>query len=796
MVGALLQHYRIRQRLGAGGMGEVYLAEDTRLGRDVALKLLSAASQADQERRARLLTEARAASALRSSHIAAIYDIGEHDGAIYLVMEYVEGTTLSQRLKDGPLPIREALGIALQVADALSEAHSRGIVHRDVKSANIIVTPRGQAKVLDFGLAKFIQPPAGSASLEARVTFEETLAGMVLGTVSYMSPEQALGRQVDGRSDLFSLGVVLYEMVTGRLPFEGRTFAEIVDAIINQPPPAPARFNYEIMPALESIIRKALEKNPDFRYQTARDFYIDLHRLKDELDDAERHRAGGTSHRLDSSAERAPAVPRSASIAVMTFTNITREPADEWIGSGIAETVSADLKNIHNLSVIGRERIFDALRNLQSSEAAALDDRFGIEIGRGLGARWIVAGGYQRFGDKVRITARFVDVDTGVVLRNVKIDGSLSDIFTLQDRIVFELTRDLNLELQSGEIAEIQKPETRSVEAYELYSRGMMALRMASRDAPDRAILLFEKALAIDPEYAAAWAGLGGGYQLKGAQLSMPELLEKAIAYERRALALDPSLADAHAWLGSALLALGRPDEALEAFRQAVALEPGQARPWSMLARGYWIGKGRLTEGIEALERAAAINPQFGYAYLQLAFLYTETGDFEKAEAAAQKAVDLQERYISGEEGLIIVGAHTRLGYVRYRQGRYEEALKEYQSELLFLTATDHALRVRSLIELHQKLGAAYLRLGRREDAERHLALAIRSYEERLAQGVDDPQTKYYVALAHALRGERERAITYLQQTYERLGALNRRRAANDPDLESLRDELRDRGLI
>jgi serine/threonine protein kinase/Tfp pilus assembly protein PilF len=796
VVGTQLQHYRIRERLGAGGMGEVYLAEDTRLGRDVALKFLSAASQADAERRARLLTEARAASALRSSHIAAIYDIGEHDGAVYLVMEYVEGTVLSQRLKEGPVPIREALAIALQVADALSEAHGRGIVHRDVKSANIVVTPRGEAKVLDFGLAKFLQPLAGTAAVDARLTFEQTIAGMVLGTVSYMSPEQALGRAVDGRSDLFSLGVVLYEMVTGRVPFEGRSFAEVVDAIVNQPPPAPARFNYDVTPALETIIRKALEKSADFRYQTARDFYIDLHNLKAELDDVERHRAAGTVHRADSGERPAPAAPLGHSIAVMTFTNITREPADEWIGSGIAETVSADLKNIHNLAVIGRERIYDALRNLQSSAAAALDDRFAIEIGRGLGARWIVAGGYQRFGDRLRITARFVEVDTGVVLRNVKIDGDLAEMFTLQDRIVFELTRGLQLELESAEIAEIQKPETRSLQAYELYSRGMMTLRMAARDAPDRAILLFEKALAIDPDYAEAWAGLGGGYQLKGTQLSMPELIEKAIEHERRALALDPALADAHTWLGSALLSLGQPDEALGAFRQAVALEPGQARPWAMLARGYWIGKGQLAEGVEALERAVAINPQFGYAYLQLAFLFTELGEFGKAESAAQKAVDLQERYISGEEGLMIVGAHTRLGYVRYREGRYEEAVKEYQSELLFLTAADHALKVRSLIELHQKLGAAYLRLGQRQDAERHLSLAIRSYEERVAQGVDDPQTKYYAAAAHAVRGEHERAIAYLQQTYQRLGALNRRRAAGDPDLESIRDELHARGLL
>jgi serine/threonine protein kinase/Tfp pilus assembly protein PilF len=795
VVGSTIQHYRVRSRLGSGGMGEVFLAEDLRLGREVALKFLAPESQADDERRARLLTEARAASALRSSNIAAIYDIGEHEGTMYLVMEYVEGEPLSERVARGPLPVRAAVDVILQVADALTEAHGRGIVHRDIKSANIMLTPRGQAKVLDFGLAKFLQPPGGSAAVDAALTFEHTVAGMVLGTVSYMAPEQALGRTVDGRSDLFSLGVVLYEALTARLPFEGATFTEVVDAILNHAPPPVARYAGEVPPQIEIVVRKALEKNPDFRYQSARDLYIDLHGLRDELDDQERHRGGRVAD--SASGLHAPSAPAPGNaVAVVTFTNVTREPSDEWIGAGIAETVTSDLKNVKGLTVIGRERIFDALRMLQSGDVSQLDDRFAIELGRGLGARWIVAGGYQRLGDHLRITARFVEVQTGVVLRNVKIDGALSDIFNLQDRIVFELTDDLHLQLGGSEIAEIQKAETRSVAAYELFSRGMMTLRMAARDAPDRAISLFEKALAIDPDYAEAWMGLGGGYQLKGAFLNLPELIEKAIECERKALALDPSLADAHTWLGAALLARGRIDEAMTTLRRAVDLDPGQARPWAMLARGYWVGKGKVAEGIDALERAVGINPEFGYAHLQLAFLYTELQEYEKAEAAAERAVDLQERYTSGEEGLLIVGAHTRLGYVHYRRGRYAEAVKEYQSELVFLSATDHMLKERALIELHQKLGAAYLRLGQSADAERHLKLAIRNYEERVARGADDPNTKYYAAVAYALRGETERALRYLEDTYPKLGALNRHRIGHDPDLESVHPALAAKGMI
>jgi tetratricopeptide (TPR) repeat protein len=324
----------------------------------------------------------------------------------------------------------------------------------------------------------------------------------------------------------------------------------------------------------------------------------------------------------------------------------------------------------------------------------------------------------------------------------------------------------------------------------------VLTLRLASRDAPDRAISLFEKALAIDPEYAEAWAGLGGAYQLKGAFLNLPELLEKAIECERRALALDPELADAHTWLGAAQLALGRADEAVASLQRAIELEPGQARPWATLARAHWIGRGDLRQGVAALERAVVINPQFGYGHLQLAFLYTELGEYERARAAATVAVDLQERYISGEEGLLIVGAHTRLGYVHYRQERYADAVQEYLRELAFLTPSDHVLKDRSLIELHQKLGAAYLRLGQAADAERHLALAIRSYEERLARGADDPATKYYAAIALALRGETDRAVKYLEQTWPRLGALNRQRAAHDPDLEPVRPALTAKGLL
>jgi tetratricopeptide (TPR) repeat protein len=775
MVGSTVQHYLVRERLGAGGMGEVYRAEDVRLGRPVALKFLTPSLQADPESRQRLMNEARAASGLRSPHIAVTYDMGEHEGSIFIVMEYVEGELISTRIGRGPLPVRDGVAVALQVADALDEAHGRGIVHRDIKSANLISTPRGIVKVLDFGLAKFVVRRPDVAATLAR----QTAAGIVLGTVAYMSPEQALGREVDHRSDLFSLGVVLYEMLAGRVPFDGASVTEVVDQILHADPAPPSRLNREVPETLDALVRRALVKDVGGRYQTARQMYEDLQQFGQALEAAERGNA------------RTPPGRRlvEPAVAVMTFSNITGEPADDWIGSGIAETVTGDLKNIRGLAVIGRALIFDALKNL-SGGATALDDRVAIDVARRLGAAWVVVGGYQRRGSLIRITAQFVNVADGALIKTVKVDGQIDQIFDLQDQIVFELSQGLNLTLGLTEMAGIERDETRSVEAYESYSRGMMNLRMATRDSIERAIALFERALEHDPQYAAAWAALGGAYDLKGSFLSLPELVQKAVEYERRALAINPRMTAARVWLGTAFYDMGHADEAIVELSEAIRLEPGNASAHSALARAYWVGKGRIDEGITELEHAVQLNPEAGYPYLQLGLLYAWRGRFDQAEAACRRAVDLQERYLSGAEGLQVVGAHARLGYVFYLQGRYDEAVAEYERELAFLGSSDHALRERSTIELYQKLGAARLRQGRPDDAARYFDLAIRAFDSRVGKGADDPFTRYYMACLYALRGDRDRAIDYLHRSFVHLRALNTFRVSVDPDLESVRDAV------
>ncbi len=759
-------------------MGEVYRGEDTRLGRPVALKFLPPSLKSDPESRARLLNEARAASMLRSPNIAVTYDIGEDAGTDFIVMEYVDGELLSARVAAGPLPVSEVVDIGVQVADALDEAHARGIIHRDIKSANLMRTTRGLVKVLDFGLAKFVAQGGARELTQAQMT----MAGMVVGTVSYMAPEQALGRPVDHRADLFSLGVVLYELITGRTPFDGSSPTEIIDRILHEVPQPPSHRVGGVPASLDAVVARALEKDPDFRYQQARDLRRDLQQVASEL--------GGAGPRATSRVAAAGyAAATHKSVAVMTFSNITREPADDWIGTGIAETVSSDLKNIHGLTVIGRARIYDALRNLSTD--AHLKDSLAIDIGHRLGATWVVVGGYQRLGDRVRITANFVQVATGEVRRTVKVDGRIDDIFALQDKIVFELSQGLNVVLQGTEIADIERQETASVEAYESYARGMMNLRQATRDSIDRAIAAFEDATRHDPEYARAWAALGGAYGLKANFLSIPEMLNEAVEIERRALAIDPELADAHMWLGTSLLGLGRVDEAVAEIREALKLDPENGQAYQALARAYWVGNGDFASAIPLFERAIQLNPEAGYSYLQLSLLLAWAGQLDRAAEIAARAVELQEQFISGNFGLQIVGAHARLGYVYYLKGDYEGALREYERELVFVGASDHALRERTLLELNIKIGAAYLRLGRGDDAERHFTRALKSFDARVANGADDPFTRYYIGTLHALRGEADRALDSLERVARVLPKLTASRARVDVDLESLRDDPR-----
>jgi non-specific serine/threonine protein kinase len=758
----------------------------------VALKFLAANVHGDAEARERLVREAQAAALLRSPHIAVTYDLDEYDGALFIAMEYVEGELLSKRVAAGPIPVSDALDIALQVTDALDEAHARGVVHRDIKSANIMITDRQLVKVLDFGLAKFLKTPAVA---ETRTLANVTMPGLVLGTLNYMAPEQLSGGIVDHRADLFSAGVVLYEMLTAKLPFPGTTLPEIADRILRQEPDAIARFNYAVPEEVENIVRKALQKRPDYRYQTARDFYIDLltARRKSTSDTARRSAWLSPIDFADAASPlpMAPQVPdppnRTVTVAVLNFANITGNSADDWIGQGIAESLTADLTRIKSIAVVAREQIFELQRSL-SELGRDVDQRQAIEMGRRLGATVAVSGGYQRLGDRIRITCEAIEIATGRQRATVKIDGRLDDLFDLQDRLVSELTANLSVEVRPTDLAAIEGLGTQSIEAYQAYSRGMLNLRLAGRESMERAVMLFERAIELDPNYVEALVELAGALELKSLFLSSPELLVRSLALTERALAIRPDDPNAHVQKGDTLLAMGRADEAIAALQYGVRLKPDQATAHGSLARAYWLGKGRVDDAIVEFEEMLRLNPEAGYTHLQLAMLYTLRGDYDAAERVAREAVRLQDQVMSGTTGLIIVGAHSRLGYALYRQGKYDEAIIEYRRELQLLVVADHLLRERTTIELHQKLAAVYRRIGDIASAEAHEREAIERFDARLAAGADEPFTRYYLAALYALRGDAETARAHLELPLKEVAAFTRWRLPRDPDFDPIKE--------
>jgi TolB-like protein/Flp pilus assembly protein TadD len=593
---------------------------------------------------------------------------------------------------------------------------------------------------------------------------------------------------------------VLYEMVAGRVPFGGSSATGVLDQVLHHDPAPLAGAVAGVPPRLDAVIRKAMAKAPDGRHPSARALRSDLEAM---LQDLEAHGAASMSSGRAAPPAPAPVVslePTGASagrsVAVMTFANITGEPADDWIGLGVAETVSTDLTAVRGLAVIGRTQVFEAIREMGRGVTDAPDDRMAITMGRQLGAAWVVVGAYQRLGPMLRITAQFVDVRTGTLVRTVKVDGRVEQIFELQDRIVFELGQGLNLPLGESAVEGIARQETRSMEAYETYSRALVNLRLATPEALDRSVELFEKAIALDEGYAKAWAGLGLALRLEGQFSGARDLVYRAVEALRRAVWLAPQLTEGHYQLGLAYLGVGHVDEAVEAIKESLRLDPGNASAHAALGRAYWLGRGQLDEGIAELEHAATLNPNGGYTHLQLAMLYALVGDYPRGEAAARRALELQERAQSGSEGLQVLGARLRLGYVLYREGRLDAAIAEYEAGLRDLEASGHALRDRALVEAHQKLSAAWQRAGNAERAREHAEAALSAFAARAERGAREGATEYYVAALHAMRGDAEAAARHLRASFADLNALNTVRARTDPDFDAVRGHPAVAGLL
>jgi serine/threonine protein kinase/Tfp pilus assembly protein PilF len=685
-------------------MGEVYLAEDTKLHRMVALKILPDEFARDANRVKRFLREAHAASAIAHPNVAVIHEIGEgDDDTLFIAMEFVEGQTLGDKIAGRPMPLGELLDIAVEMAEALDEAHAKGVVHRDLKPANIMITPRGHAKVLDFGLAKFDVAPVSDGSTDLK-----SEQGLVLGTVHYMSPEQALGRAVDQRSDIFSLGVVLYEMATGRRAFGGASTTETIENVVHQQPEPIARFNYDVPSELERIIRKCLEKQPGARYQSARELLTDLRNLRRDSTSGERIL---TPRRKSAPLWialavvivtvaavaiyiRAHAGSRAAidSLAVLPFVNASRDAQSEFLADGMTETIINKLAELPQLKVMSRATMF----RYKGKDA---DPQ---QVGRDLKVSAVLAGRVLQVGQQLDIQTELVNVSDGSQLWGERYQRPLSDVFALQDDIAREISSKLRVKLTGQEEKRLTKRYTENPQAYQLYVQGRFYWSKRNRASLQKALDLFEQATRLDPNYALPYLGVADTYAVMSQYADVPnvESNEKAKAAVVRALQIDPDLAEAHAtlglihdslwewreadrellraidlkpnyatahhWYANYLIGLGRFDEALRELRKAEVLDPLSVPIKTNVAITLYF-LGRKTEAIEQLQRTLEIDPTFAYAHIWLGRVYADSGNPEGGVRELEKGVEL-----SGHSAESL--AH--LGYIDGRLGRTADALK------------------------------------------------------------------------------------------------------------------------
>jgi serine/threonine protein kinase/tetratricopeptide (TPR) repeat protein len=616
MIGRTIGHYRVIEKLGEGGMGVVYRAEDTRLGRFVALKFLAAGAIHNESDRIRFQNEARSAAALRHPNICPIYSIDEAEGRTFISMAYLEGESLRDRVRRGPIAVEETRRIVAEIAEGLAEAHARGIVHRDIKSANVMLTRRGEAVILDFGLAK--------AAAQESVT----LAGGFVGTLAYVSPEQARGQDVDHRADLWSLGVVWYEMLTGALPFRGESGAAIVYSILNAEP-APLRSLRPDAPAeVERMVARLLSRDPAARYPDAAALSADLGVSRSRTATSGSNR----SQRAD-----APPSTSAPSIAVLPFTNLSADPEQDYFCAGIAEDILNDLTRIQGLNVAGRSTSFahkDAREDLR-------------QLGRTIGVDTILEGSVRKAGNRVRIAAQLIDVATGYHVWADRWDRELADIFAIQDEIAENIVKALKVSLTQRDRERLGKPLTNDLEAYDLYLRGRENLYLTARQVR-AARTFFREAIQRDPSFARAYAGLAEASLLIYMYFEpvMP-MLQEALQAAEKALALDADLAEAHTAKGFVLGVEKRFDEAVREFETAIRLNPNSYEAYYFYARTCF-AQGKMDRAAELFEQAGAIDPNEYQSCALLVTLYKGSGaSREQVLSAAERSAERVARRVA-----------------------------------------------------------------------------------------------------------------------------------------------------
>jgi serine/threonine-protein kinase len=777
VIGRTLGHYEVRALIGAGGMGEVYQARDVRLDREVAIKIIPPQLAEDREALRRFEREAKAIASLSHPNVCAIYDFGSEQGITYAVMELLAGESLRTRLARSALNWREAVGVGIVVAEGLAAAHAKGIVHRDLKPENIFLTSSGQAKVLDFGIARVKHAVSPEAETEASSVTETTKPGAVIGTIGYMSPEQVRGESVEAASDIFSLGCVLYEMVSGRRAFARATTAETIAAILKEEPPALAAAGREIPQQVERVIRHCLEKQPGERYESTRELASDLAALQ----------SPSKTHRL------APAVslprlrfiwwvgaavailllgiaawwylmsmsePAIESLAILPLANASGDAEIEYLSDGITESIINYLSQLPKLRVMARSTVF-------RYKGKQVDPR---QVGQELNVKAVFTGKMLQHGETLSIQADLVNAVDGSQLWGERYDRRLADLLTVQEEMAKQISEKLRLRLSGAEQRRLAKHYTDNIEAHQLYLQGRYYLNKHDEKGLKQSIELFKQAIDLDPNYALAYVGLADAYYfLSNLYLPPKEAMPRSQAAAMKALELEESLGEAHAALAVVKVFYDWDwAEGERAFKRALALNPGQASIHNLYGV-FLVQMKRFEEAQVEMNRAHDLDPLSPYIHVGMAWPALFSRRYDEAIQQLRGIIALNPEFSNG---------YLNLAWAYAQKGMYEEAV----------TAFNKAKSLDNAWFTMAYLGNTYAMAGKRDEALK----ALTELQERAAR---EHVSGYGFALIYAGLGDADRAFAALQKAYEARDEVMLQLNV-DPAIDGLRSDPRFADLL